>query len=182
MHVLDLSLFNVLHGISGHYAWLDATIVFFGTYLLYILLAVLGYFTCKALLAGHTKRVYGYCAAVLAGLLARFGVAELIRHLYHRPRPFVALHVPHLLTDASYSFPSGHTIFLFALGTLLLLVHKRLGYFFLVSGFLVGLARVAGGVHYPSDIIGGMILGAATGLLVYTVWRNLAGSIYIPSI
>jgi undecaprenyl-diphosphatase len=182
MHALDLSLFYLLHGISGHYGWLDFLIVFFGEYSLYVLLAILGYFLCVALLTGKMKRAYGYCVAALAGLVARFGVAEAIRFIYHRPRPFVGLHVSHLLTDTSHSFPSGHTIFLFALATVLLFVHRRLGYFFLGAGLVVGLARVAGGVHYPSDIAGGAVLGVITGLLVYALWRNLSRSINIPQI
>src|SRR5665213_1131731 len=152
MHALDLTIFYGLHGLSGQSAWLDDLIIFLGEYLLYILLAILAYFVFKELLAGRMKKAYGYCVATIGALVARFGVEPLIHIFYQRERPFIALHISHLLTDTTYSFPSGHTIFLFALAAGTYFVNRPLSYFFFAAGLVVGLARVAAGVHYPSDI------------------------------
>ena len=103
----------------------------------------------------------------MAALVARFGIAEAIRLFYHESRPFTALGISHLINDSTYSFPSGHTIFLFALGAATNFFNKKLAYFIYASALLIGFARVAGGVHYPSDIVGGIVLGAATGVCVY---------------
>jgi undecaprenyl-diphosphatase len=103
----------------------------------------------------------------VSAIVARFGLASLIRLFYHRPRPFLALSLPHLITDNASSFPSGHTIFLFALATATYFFNKKLSFFLCISGAVIGLARVAGGVHYPSDILGGAMLGALTGVIVY---------------
>ena len=109
----------------------------------------------------------------MAALVARFGVAELIRFAYHRPRPYVALRIPHLLSDSAYSFPSGHTIFLFALAVAVYGIHKKFAYWLFAAGVLIGAARVAAGVHYPSDILGGAVLGTLTGYLVFFVlWKK----------
>jgi len=76
------------------------------------------------------------------------------------------------LSDSSYSFPSGHTIFIFALATAVYFFHKKLGYFLYFSGLLIGLARISGGVHYPSDILGGIILGSLTSLFIFYLERR----------
>ncbi len=176
MHLLDLSVFYSIYNLSSQSIWPDRLIVFFGEYLIYILLAILFYFMWDAFRTEQMRKVYGYCVAVAGALIARFGVVEIIRHYYHRPRPFLVLHLPHLLSDTSYSFPSGHTIFLFALATGVLFVNKRFAYFLYAAGLIVGIARVAGGVHYPSDILGGMALGMITGFAVYKMWSNIARS------
>jgi membrane-associated phospholipid phosphatase len=75
----------------------------------------------------------------------------------------VALQLPHLVDETSNSFPSGHTAFVFALATVVYPYHKRLSYFVFVSGALIGLARIMAGVHYPADVLGGMVLGVAFG-------------------
>jgi membrane-associated phospholipid phosphatase len=173
MHSLDLPLFYIIFGLSGRSTWLDWPIVFFGEYYLYVILLVLAYFLYQEIQARRMQKIYGYLVAILAALVARFGVAELIRLYYHRPRPFLALHLPHLLTDTSYSFPSGHTIFLFGLATGVFFVNRKFAYFLYASGIIVGLARVAGGVHYPSDILGGAVLGICTGVLVYSIWKSI---------
>ncbi len=182
MYSLDLTIFYGLHGLAGRSPWLDALIVFVGEYLLYVLLAILAYFIFKEFLAGRMRKMYGYCVSTIGALLARFGVEPLIHTFYQRERPFLALHVSHLLTDTTYSFPSGHTIFLFALATGIYFVNRPLAYFFYAAGLAVGSARVAAGVHYPSDILGGMVLGVLTGFLFFVAWRNAAKSFNIPSV
>ncbi len=175
MYTLDLTVFYGLHGLAGQSAGLDALIVFFGEYLLYVLLATLAYVIFQEFRACHTEKVYGYCVAVLGALVARFGVEPIIHLFYQRERPFLALHITHLLTDTTYSFPSGHTIFLFALATGIYFVNKPLAYFFYAAALAVGLARVASGVHYPSDILGGIVLGVLTSVLFVAAWRGVAG-------
>jgi undecaprenyl-diphosphatase len=174
MNALDLAVFFALHGLAGQSVIMDTVIVFLGKYLTYLIFAIFAWYVLRAHRAGHVKEVlYGYCVALAGAGIARIFVAESIRLFYHHPRPFIALGVPHLLTETSYSFPSGHTIFLFALATGVYFVNRRFGYFLYAAGLVVGLARVAAGVHYPSDIIGGIILGIATGYVVATIWRAI---------
>jgi undecaprenyl-diphosphatase len=97
-------------------------------------------------------------AAILTFLLAQF-----IRFIYPHPRPFLILNITHLLTESTSSFPSGHTIFIFGMAAVSSLYSRRLSYFMFVSGLIVGIARIIAGVHYPLDIIGGIIFGILTG-------------------
>lgn len=182
MHSLDLSLFYTLYGLSGHAHWIDLVIVSVGEYLLYPLLLLVVFFMYREWSKGHSMNVWGYSVAVLGALIARFGVAEAIRLVYHHPRPFITFNIPHLLTDTSYSFPSGHTIFIFALATGVYRINKKFAYWLYGAGLLIGVARVAGGVHYPSDILGGIVLGVATSYAVTSIWKSLSRSIALPFI
>ncbi len=182
MHALDLSLFYRIHDFAGLSQWIDWMIVFFAEYALYIIVLVVAYEILKEWRAGHMPSVVTYVLAITAACIARFGVAEAIRLFYHRPRPFVGLHVSHLLNETSYSFPSGHAIFLFALATGLLAVNRRLAYGLYALSFFVCIARIAAGVHYPSDIVGGALLGVTTSYGVFRFWKFLSRFIAIPSL
>jgi undecaprenyl-diphosphatase len=97
-----------------------------------------------------------------AVILSRGIITEVIRFFYNRPRPFLALSFVPLLNENSGSFPSGHASFFFALAPLAFLINKKAGYWFLVSSFSMVFARVAAGVHWPSDILGGIAIGLAS--------------------
>ncbi len=172
---LDITIFYAIFGLSGCTAWLDWLIVFVGEYSFYLLMLFVSYLVCKEWLAeGRSVKFYGYLVAILGAIIARLCITEIIRMFYQRIRPYAELHLTHLLTDTSYSFPSGHTIFLFALATGVYQVNKKLAYFLYAYGALVGLARIAGGVHYPSDILGGAVLGICTGYLVFQTYKALS--------
>lgn len=117
----------------------------------------------------------GFCSALLAR-----GAVEALRLFIHRPRPFVAdPSIVPLISEASFSFPSGHAAFFFALSTVIYLHNKRLGIWFYVTSAVIGVARVAAGVHYPTDILGGAVLGIAVGLAAHQLvkrYRNPFGS------
>ena len=164
---IDLSVFHFFSDLAGQAAWSDAVIIFFGHYLAYLVLLAVLIFAYVAFRAGRQSHGYAYLVALVSGLVARFVVAGGIRFFYHRPRPFAALNLPHLLTETSYAFPSGHAIFFFALATGVFIQNRRLGSWLYVFALLIGLGRVAAGVHYPSDIFGGAVLGIAVGWLGY---------------
>lgn len=72
-----------------------------------------------------------------------------------------------LLIDAesSFSFPSGHTLASFEAATALLLNKRKLGIIALVLAILIAFSRMYLFVHYPTDILGGIVLGVINGVL-----------------
>lgn len=104
---------------------------------------------------------------------------EFLKLVFARPRPTV---VPHLRTVVTASFPSGHAmesaIIYLTLGALLMrVVEGRLTkiYTMAVAMFLtllVGVSRVFLGVHYPTDVVGGWMLGFLWAALTFLVTRR----------
>lgn len=171
MYQFDLSLFYAIHSIAGHSPFVDAVIVCIGQYLIYGVLAALACAFLYEWYTGKRERPIGYIIAILAAFIARYVVASDIRLAYPRERPFEALGVSHILIhDSVSSFPSGHAIFAFALAAVLYQYNKTLALCVGGAGLLIGIARVAGGIHYPSDILGGIVLGILTGLGVWKLW------------
>jgi undecaprenyl-diphosphatase len=182
MHSLDISLFYSLYGLSGHSGHLDGVIVFVGEYLGYLLVLAVALFAWREVRQKRWNKVWGYIVAVLGAIIARLVVTELIRSFYHHLRPSLALHITPLWSETTYSFPSGHTIFFFALAAGVYRINKPFGWTLYVLSFLIGVARVAGGVHYPLDILGGIVLGILTSIAVIWIWKSIGRNIALPSI
>ena len=105
-------------------------------------------------------------ATTFAADTASFGVKDLTS----RTRPFFAHRQIHpLYVVHSSSFPAGHAATAFAGATLLAYVWPRGTTFFLLLATAIGYSRVYVGVHYPSDVIVGALLGVAVGLAAVAV-------------
>ena len=114
--------------------------------------------------------------AIGAAILARGVITEVIRFFWHRNRPFVEQNIAPLIDhSASGSFPSGHAAFFFAIGTVLYFYNKKAGILFLMGSAVIGFARVTAGLHWPSDIAGGALIGIFSGWLVCRLLKSVAG-------
>ncbi len=81
--------------------------------------------------------------------------------------PAIELLVPAL---SDYSFPSGHTLACFECATVLMIRDRRIGIPALALGILVALSRLYLYVHYPTDVLCGLVLGVLFGFLgVYLI-------------
>ncbi len=115
--------------------------------------------------------------AVVAGMALAFGLEQVLA----RPRPFVALGLSPLFAHAANtSFPSDHTLLGVALATPFLKRARWFGLGLLALALLIGLARVAAGVHYPSDVLGGAMLGLGLTMGVDTFASSTAKRLPAP--
>lgn len=168
---VDIKLLYFLNNFTGKSQIFDILNVFLAVYLQYFLVAVfilLLYFSADA----RRKKLYIFWVTTISIIVARLGITEIIRFFYHRPRPFLTFPVSKLLSngwfysDTEWSFPSGHSAFFFAMATAIYLHNKKWGVWFFVAAILMNISRIVVGVHYPSDILGGAIVGVAVGYLV----------------
>jgi len=94
------------------------------------------------------------------------GVVASVKAIAGRVRPCQAHTWAHALSfslPTDCSFPSGHAAGSFAFATFVMTLNRRAGMILLPIAMLIGLSRVALGVHYPSDVLAGAVLGAAIG-------------------
>ncbi|MBI3631146.1 MAG: phosphatase PAP2 family protein [Candidatus Sungbacteria bacterium] len=162
----DLNLFFFLNNLAGRSRVFDVLVVGMATYAPYLLVMLFFLLICFSAYEARQKLRMVWVVAISA-LVARLGAAEGIRLFYHRPRPFMAYQVRQLLSDNEWSFPSGHATFFFAMATAVYLYNKKWGAGFFAAALLVSAGRVIAGIHYPSDILGGALIGAAVACFVF---------------
>lgn len=74
-----------------------------------------------------------------------------------------------------YSFPSGHTLAAFTSAVIILLYNKKLGIFAMILATLMAFSRLYFYVHFPTDVIGGIILGIAFALISKWIIKRYIG-------
>ena len=122
-----------------------------------------------------SKRTRRFGTAMLLGVAIGALFTNLfIKIVIARPRPYTdesgffyplwQLMGAH--TESDKSFPSGHTTAAFAtMVPVFLQGKKRISWTALIFAFLMGLSRIYLVVHYPSDVLGGLIVGSIAGIL-----------------
>lgn len=152
---------------------MDSLMIFCAKYLVYLIVAgaVVVFFLIK-----NKKERICYLFFVGASIfLSRIVFTELIRLIWHRPRPFLINHVTLLIEHStSGSFPSGHTTFLFALSAAVYCFNKKFGIAAFIASFIVGISRIFVGVHWPLDILGGIIVGVLSVIIVKLFMKSLS--------
>jgi undecaprenyl-diphosphatase len=128
------------------------------------------------LLQGLWRRALFVMAASFGGWFLN----GALKQLFQRPRPDV---VPHLRDVMSMSFPSGHAlqsaVVYLTLGALSMhIAERRLTKFYcmtiaMLATALVGVSRLYLGVHYPTDVLAGWLIGLSWALLCWMVERSL---------
>ena len=135
-----------------------------------ILWIVLGFL----LLIGRKTRATGVSTYVALGLSFLFNNLFL-KNLIARQRPYEVVEGLTRLIEAQvdYSFPSGHAAnSMVAAMVIFLLLPKKYSWMVVVLAVLISLSRLYVGVHYPSDVIGGMVSGMVIAGLVVCVAKR----------
>lgn len=111
--------------------------------------------------------------ALAAGLIAGLIIGNLtLKPLIARVRPFDLIEGIELLIAApkDFSFPSGHTLSSVIGATILTMTDKRFGYVAIPLAVLIAFSRLYLYVHFPSDILGGIVLGFLISTAIYFIF------------
>jgi undecaprenyl-diphosphatase len=172
---LDQQILLALNSWTNHSQALDWFFIFCANYLVYIFsaMAILYWFIHKP--ENKMLERKAVATAFISFVIARLLLTELIRIIVPRHRPIVLHPIIDLMQIQKESaFPSGHASAMFAIAIAIYFYNKRLGSWLLVMSAVTAVARVVIGVHWPSDIIAGALLGI---LVAWLTEKFLAGKI-----
>jgi len=161
----DKTIFNFIFAFARKNKLLDWLGIFLAKYLPYILiiLAICLFFKEK----NWKHQLYYFSFVVLSIILSRGIITEFIKFFWHRERPFLAMNFqPLAMPWSSWSFPSGHAAAFFALAFSIFFINKYWGIWFLIAVCLMGLARIFIGIHWPTDILGGILIALISVLII----------------
>lgn len=110
--------------------------------------------------------------ALVTGLILGNGI---LKNLIARSRPcWIDKSIPLLIPNPhDYSFPSGHTLASFEAAIMIFLHNKKWGILAIIIATFISFSRMYLFVHFPTDILGGIILGAIISISLYHLWNKL---------
>lgn len=114
----------------------------------------------------HKNKQFITC--FIGGGASVYVINTIIKKIVHRDRPFIANNniIP-LVSESSYSFPSGHSSSAFFAATILTFYFPKYRVWFFILAFLIAFSRIYVGVHYFSDVAFGAVEGVLIGWGVY---------------
>lgn len=174
----DIYIFRWLNSWAGVRPLWDALIIFRATYLWYIVMATVAAFVVATFFARwrsyRRRNTELFALTFVSAFIARFIVTALIHVLYNRPRPFETMEGVRKLVDHARggAFPSGHASLAFAVATGVSFYYPKTSILFFLAALSIGAGRVAAGAHWPSDILGGAVVGVGTALTMRFLYKR----------
>jgi undecaprenyl-diphosphatase len=162
---IDHFLFQTINQYAFKWLWLDILGVFLANYLVYLIVIFLLLFLLR-----FKKYWEMVLKALISAVFARFIIVEIIRLIYPRQRPFIAKSI-NLLVDKlnQLAFPSGHAAFCFGLATIVYFYNKKIGILLFFASGLISISRVFVGIHWPTDILAGALVGIFSGWFIQKI-------------
>ncbi len=159
----DSFILVLLNKIAVSSLFIESSFVFVAEYLIYLvplILVVLWFYSPKS------KRTA--LASFFSGMVA-LSIALILSSSIKRARPIDTLGIQEVLFHRpDYSFPSHHAVLLFGFAFALWFCgYKKLGKWMIIMAGVITICRVAVGVHYPSDVLVGGLLGFAIAWSLY---------------
>lgn len=170
----NTTLFFQIFNLGSKSPVFDALMIFGAKYLIFISLLfflILGVF-------GSTKERKSP-PLIIGSFVFSILIIYTIRIFYTEPRPFVTYNINPLVKHAAdAAFPSVHTTIMAIVTFSYHFYKSKFTAFFLVLMLWVGLARIFVGVHYPLDVLGGIITGLISVQLSWTLKNQLIKKLF----
>lgn len=163
----DMLLLIYINNFSGYFIWLDKLMMYvseYGPVIFGLYLIALWFSGSNKMELEKNRRngLYAFASAMLG-----LGIAQIIGFAWFRNRPYVD-HPIHLLipVNPDASFPSDHATGSYSIASSLVFSNTVGAKFLFVFATLVSVSRIYVGIHYPSDILGGMVVGISSSWFV----------------
>jgi len=164
---MDVKIFRAIHQLIGRSSLIDQFMILVSNKVRYVYFLIL-------IVMWFKKYPYRQMTnnAVISAFIAL--ILNLFFKLFiSKPRPFLKSRVGILIpSKIDSSFPSKHTLLVFAVSTSILLYNRVLGSIMTGLAVLTGFSRIWVGHHYPSDIIGSALLGSVTSMFIHQKSRE----------
>lgn len=167
--MLDQQMFTVLFRLATANSWTQLITVFLGVQLPYVTCAAAALY--EWFMRARHEIPRSLVRIFVPGIVV-WVFAWILKAWFFLPRPIIVLGIAPIISvnDQYGAFPSAHATFFSAMAVSIFFRNRRAGGLFFCVALVVAFARVAGGVHWPSDAVGGLLLGAvgaALGQLVF---------------
>lgn len=151
----NISLFFKIFGLARKSELLDKIMIFGAEYLIFATFILAVFFALR----GGAREKKALILTVIA--IAAAEVIIFLAHLiYYEPRPYLTYQlIPLIKHTPDAAFPSGHTTIMMTIAWSFVFYKSKFGPLILLLALWVGFARIFVGVHYPFDIVGGIITG-----------------------
>lgn len=161
----NLGLFLFIFGVSGQSKYLDFIMILGAEYVIYLTLILIFVLAIKGKVSERKALIVTLFAFPVLVI-----IIKIIHLFFYEPRPFVTLDISPLVSHKDdASFPSRHTTVMSAIAFSYIYFKSKWFPIFVFLLVWVGISRVFVGVHYPFDIIGGMLVGVISGLIALKI-------------
>lgn len=129
-----------------------------------------------AVIALLTEKYRSFGKSLSFYLILGFIICNLItKPVVNRIRPYELNSTVQLLVspEIDASFPSGHTFFAFGTATVFFIYNRKLGIFMYILALLIAVSRLYLYVHFPTDVIFGIIFGVITAIVSYKIGKPI---------
>jgi undecaprenyl-diphosphatase len=167
MEEFNVSTFLFINQYAGKSNFLDTALIGVAEVMPYFFMLIMLYLWLDVNIE-RKKSSFNSGLSVLLGMLTSY----VISLFYYHPRPFVDNLGTQLIEHApDSSFPSDHTTFIFSISIMLLFnkTTRVIGIALCVCSLISGLSRVFGGVHFPLDILGAILVSIFSSLVVFNL-------------
>lgn len=147
---------------------MDQVIYLCGTYLIFVSSVYAVFFV---FFKRDRKHFFREVILVLGTAVLSWLIAHYLKDFFAHARPDVLKTL--IIPSDTYSFPSGHASFMFALGSAMFYLNKKAGEIILFLALVTGVARVMSGVHFWYDILGGALLGYFVAVATFYLYKKL---------
>ena len=168
---MDWRAYHGLYGLSLHHHWLGSLFsAIEAASIPFMVAATLSLWLLARPARGRKWKLAA--ASAVGAAAAALLVNQVVHSLWDRPRPYEDHVVGHPWAGSTDpSFPSDHASASIAIAVAVFMFDRVVGSLFLAAAGLIAVGRVFVGAHYPADVLAGVVVGAASAVVVVKLGR-----------